>query len=254
MSPGGRIAIHKMKGAAMKKVGILYICTGKYQMFWEDFFITSQKFLLPNCKKTYYVFTDAAHLAHENQKNVKKIFQRSLGWPGNTLLRFDMFLQVEQVLQENDYLFFFNANLILLNYIREKDILPKSEELAAVIHPYFYGKQNSVFPYERNPASSAYIPFGQGNYYFMGGVNGGKTDDYLRLVRTLERNIRSDLNNGIIATNLDESHLNKYLLDKYVKVLNPTYGYPEELIYPRTPKILIRDKTKYGGHHFLRNS
>lgn len=242
----------------MKKVGILYICIGKYQIFWEDFFISSQKFLLPNCQKTYYVFTDAPYIAYENKKNVKKIFQRSLGWPGNTLLRFDMFLQAEQVLQQNDYLFFFNANITLLNFIREKEILPGAEGLTAVIHPYLYGKHNNAFPYERNRASSAYIPYGEGNYYFMGGVNGGKTDHYLRLVRTLERNIRNDLSNGIIATVYDESHLNRYLLDKSIKVLIPSYGIPEEWIYTATNpdlprKILIRDKINWGGHGFLRN-
>lgn len=246
----------------MKKVGILYICTGKYQMFWEDFFTTSQMFFLPNCQKTYYVFTDAPYLAYENQTNVKKIFQKSLGWPGNTLLRFDMFLQAEHVLQENDYLFFFNANITLMDFISENEILPESEGLTAVIHPGFYGMDNSTFAYERNPASLAYIPFGQGIYYFMGGINGGKTDHYLELVRTLERNIRHDLSNGIIATVYDESHLNRYLLEKSLKVLTPSYGFPEEWMfkhkrpckqrYPFPSKIFIKDKTKWGGHEFLR--
>ncbi|KRF18681.1 family 6 glucosyltransferase [Paenibacillus sp. Soil787] len=242
------------KKTAMKKVGILYICTGKYHLFWEDFFITSQIFFLPECIKTYYVFTDAPNIAYENHKYVKKIYQPNLGWPGNTMLRFEMFNQSEHVLRENEYLFFFNANIVFCDFIRENEILPETQGLTAVIHPYFYGKSNTDFPYDRNPASLAYIPVGLGNYYFMGGVNGGKTDHYLLLVRMLSRNIRTDLNNGIIATIYDESHLNKYLLDKNIHILNPSYGYPEEWSYPLKPKLMIRDKTQYGGHHFLRHS
>lgn len=37
------------------------------------------------------------------------------------------------------------------------------------------------FTYDRNPESSAYIPNGQGQYYFMGGINGGETSAYLEM-------------------------------------------------------------------------
>ena len=42
------------------KVGILYICTGKYIVFWEEFYKSCQKYFLSDseCVKQYYVFTD----------------------------------------------------------------------------------------------------------------------------------------------------------------------------------------------------
>lgn len=43
----------------MKKIAILYICTGKYDIFWEDFYKTSEKYFLNNSEKHYFVFTDA---------------------------------------------------------------------------------------------------------------------------------------------------------------------------------------------------
>ena len=55
----------------------------------------------------------------------------------------------------------------------------------------------------------------------------------------------------------DESHLNKYILDKNPLVLSPVYGYPQEEYsslkeFHDTYKMLILDKRKFGGHGYLR--
>jgi hypothetical protein len=43
------------------------------------------------------------------------------------------------------------------------------------------------------------------------------------------------------------------MLNRNPKILSPAYGYPEERKLPFQPKIVIRDKNKYGGHAFLRD-
>jgi len=51
----------------MKKIGILYICTGKYDIFWKDFYLSCEKYLLNDIdengnkkfEKHYFVWTDA---------------------------------------------------------------------------------------------------------------------------------------------------------------------------------------------------
>ena len=43
----------------MTKVGMLYICTGKYTVFWPEFYRTFNETFLPNCEKEYVVFTGA---------------------------------------------------------------------------------------------------------------------------------------------------------------------------------------------------
>lgn len=43
----------------MTKVGMLYICTGKYTVFWPEFYRTFAEKFLPGCEKEYFVFTDA---------------------------------------------------------------------------------------------------------------------------------------------------------------------------------------------------
>lgn len=78
----------------------------------------------------------------------------------------------------------------------------------------------------------------------MGSLNGGRTKEYLELVRVCAENTRIDYETGIIAKVHDESHLNKYLSEHKCLGLSPAYAYPEDWDLPFIPKILIRDKVK----------
>ena len=75
------------------KIGILYICTGKYDVFWNDFYKSAEQFLLPNSDKQYFVFTDSNNI--QSTDNIHKIYQEKLGWPKDTLMRFHLFLNIE---------------------------------------------------------------------------------------------------------------------------------------------------------------
>lgn len=53
-------------------------------------------------------------------------------------------------------------------------------------HSYFFPLQNThrdKFPYERHPESKAYIPFGEGDYYYTAAVWGGYMEEMYKLVR-----------------------------------------------------------------------
>jgi len=76
------------------KIGILYICTGKYDIFWKDFYLSSEKYLLKNHEKHYFVFTDSKTIFDAaNNKNIHVIYQKNLGWPNNALMRYHIFLK-----------------------------------------------------------------------------------------------------------------------------------------------------------------
>lgn len=232
------------------KIALLYICTGLYDVFWEDFHRSVEAYFLPQAEKNYYVFTDSSKIAESDRVHV--VPQERLPWPYATLFRFKMFNRITEALRPYDYLFFANANLLMEDTIGD-EILPENEGLCAVSHPgYWAVKDPALFTYERNPASTAYIPRGEGTRYFMGGFNGGKVSAYLEMSRELEASIDQDLGMGIIAVWHDESHLNRYLKDRSPLVLDPGYGYPEGASLPFSPKILIRDKNKFGGHDLLR--
>lgn len=44
------------------KIGILYICTGKYEKFFDEFFSSFEEKFLTNHEKYYFVFTDSNRL------------------------------------------------------------------------------------------------------------------------------------------------------------------------------------------------
>lgn len=236
------------------KIAILYICTGKYSIFWEDFYASSEKCFLPDCEKTYFVFTDNKHLEYSTNNNVKIIKQNKLGWPFDTLDRFKMFRRIIPELSNTDYTFFFNANSVLIAEIKKEEIIC-NKPLIGALHPCFYDKTSELFIYERNKHSKAYIPFGEGNHYFMGAFNGGKSEYFIDLIQTLSERIEHDKKNNIIAIWHDESHLNKYYYENSdkVNVLSPSYVYPEEMNLPFEKKNLLRDKNQLGGHKYLRD-
>lgn len=158
------------------KIAILYICTGKYTKFWKSFYESSEKFFLKDHNKQYFVFTDANSLENENDDNVTKVAQQKLGWPYDTLMRFDMFLKVKDTLKSYDYIYFLNANMLFIEPVAE-EVFPSEEEngLLVVHHPLFnWVKNKKDFPYERNSKSLAYISESKGSAYYMGGLMVGK--------------------------------------------------------------------------------
>lgn len=240
----------------MNKIGILYICTGKYSIFWKDFYLSMEEKFITDSEKHYFVFTDSAELEFEKENpRIHRIYQENLGWPGNTLMRFHIFLNIEKELENMDYLFFFNANLFVKEKIANEELLPIDDKnLVATLHPGFYNKDRKKFPYDKNKKSTAYIERDEGQYYFAGGLNGGKTRNFIEAMKVMRDNVDIDKKNNIIAKWHDESHWNRYVLNRIdVKILPPLYLYPEGWTLPFSPIILIRDKNKYGGHSLLRS-
>jgi len=237
------------------KIGILYICTGKYTIFWRDFYLSCEKYFIKNVEKEYFVFTDSPEIDFENEnKNIHRVYQENLGWPGNTLFRFEIFLRSEKKFSDLDYLFFCNANLLFLNPVSSGDFLPlEDDNLVATLHPGYYKKKRKKYTYESNKFSTAYIPRDRGEYYFAGGLNGGKTKSFLKAIKVMKDNIEEDFSNNIVAVWHDESHWNKYLVGRNdVKILSPSYLYPEGKEMPFKKIVLVRNKKKFGGHDFIR--
>lgn len=234
----------------LKKIAILYLCTGEYIVLWNDFFRTFEQNFLTNCEKHYFVFTDAEKILYADKCNrIHKCKNNYVGWPLGTLMRFEIFLTIEEELQMFDYIFFMNANLRCIQNVSEEEFLLENDRLNSLIvaeQPQIVSlkKYPQYFPYERNPKSKAYIPYNLGKYYVMGAINGGKSKAYLELIHTLQKNIQIDLDNKITAVVLDESHLNRYIVNRNdVKVLSPAYCNFHNHNYEE--KIILEEKGKY---------
>lgn len=251
---------------AHAKVGILYIALGRYTVFWDEFYESCEKHLL-HADKHYFVWTDNPTDAMR-RKNVTIIPAQKRGWPYDSLMRFEMFFAMREKLAAYDYLFFFNANFKFVNDTDLTEIAPREWNggLAASLHP---GREGDLwrdtpdrFPYERRPASTAYVPFGAGRHYVCGAFNGGTSAAFLKMCGVLAKNVRTDLKNGINAVFDDESHLNAYLVNRDFLLLGRAYGYPERMLKHLNAanavmvKIISREKNtpKYGGTKWLRGA
>lgn len=230
------------------KIAILYICTGKYNLFFNDFFESCEKYFLKGeAEKTYFVWTDDMLIS--NADNVRIIEKQCEGFPFDSLFRFRMFEQAKRELITFDYIYFFNSNAEFRKPVTASEILPTAEDGWLVgaewpgkrkpnNHPMFY-------PYERRKKSLAYIGPCESPYtYYMGGLNGGRAAEYLDMIIELNKNIQNDYKRGIIAVVHDESHINAYFRSHKCRVIRKEYVWPEEWINDFEPKMIFRDKVK----------
>ena len=92
------------------KIAVLYICTGKYNKFFADFYKSAKKYFLKDIAHIeYYVFTDDEQLCSNPDVHITR--KECKGFPLDSLMRFDDFLSIKEQLLRFDYTFFFNANM-----------------------------------------------------------------------------------------------------------------------------------------------
>ena len=142
-----------------------------------------------------------------------------------------------------------SSNIVFKDQVGD-EIIPGEEHnfLVAGLNPAESIRHYSplLFRYERNKKSLAYIaPHTKGKYhYFLGGLNGGRTPEYLKMCETLAHNIRIDYDNGIVAIYHDESHINRYFRDYPPLALGKEFGVFEGWNMDIKCKLIFRDKTK----------
>lgn len=228
-----------------KSIGILYLCTGQYKLFWEDYYKSFEKKFLLDFEKHYYIFAekfDQGLEKYKNKENVTFIHIDAMPWPLITLLRFRYFLSIENELKKHDFLMFTNANIICDTIITAEEFLPdesKGQEMSYCQHPGYYGKKAVYnYPYDRNKKSKAYIPYNCGKNYVIGAMFTGKTEAFLRMSHILNDRIEEDLKYNVIARWHDESQMNRYIVGKNnYKLLSPSYCYPVGFDLPVERKI-----------------
>lgn len=214
----------------LKKIGILYICTGEYSVFWKDFYTSFEKNFLPNTEKHYFVFTDTDVLFDcENNKriHIKKIISQP--WPLPTLLKYHTFLQYEDELRNMDYLYQSNANILCEQEVTEEEFLnlDQKQPLFFNVHPGYINTNLIYIPFDRNAASKAYVSYIKGKKYVFGAMNGGLSGSYLKMIKEIMQDINYDLKNNYIAKWHDESYVNHYVAYHNNYILHsPAYCYP----------------------------
>ena len=229
------------------KIAVLSINIGDYVVFWKEFYESAKKNFMTDAELSFYVFTDnISKIEDESGNDVYCIYQEDMGWPFNTMKRFHLFAKITNQLLEYDYVFFANANAKFVSKIDTK-LIDTSKLYIMAEHPGFHGKRNEDKPFERNTKSNAYVSLDNGKFYVQGAFYGGKSKEFVDMIRFLDDETEKDLSKNIIAIWHDESFLNMFVsknLDK-CQILGWQYLYYEERVFPYRPVILLRDKRKY---------
>ncbi len=105
------------------------------------------------------------------------------------------------------YVFFMDADLLFEGEVADEIV---ADGVTACLHPAI-GKNYADWTYERNPASAAYVPDGEGAAYYVGGILGAPRDTFLDLSAEVDQMCRRD--GDYIPVWQDESYINRILLD-----------------------------------------
>ncbi len=210
-------------------VGLCIMATGKYIKFVQPLISSARKHFCANHSVHYFVFTDQSFATADDSIRIE---QKRLGWPHDTLMRFEVYAKQAELLEKMDYVFALDADMRFVGRVGDEILADR----VATRHPGFVGKRGT---YETNPISTACVKQSEGRYYFAGGFYGGSREEFLKMARTVTGNIKKDLAKSFIAVWHDESHLNRYYIDNPpTKILSPAYCYPENRRLPYPKKLL----------------
>ncbi|KAK5873845.1 hypothetical protein PBY51_018848 [Eleginops maclovinus] len=220
------------------RVAVLVFAVGKYTRFLKSFLESAEKYFLVDFRVNYYIFTDNEKEVPEIQlgqgRNIvvvtipgvnrwQEVVLGRMKWATTTIDK--------QIRNESDYLYMMDIDSVFHNRFGAESL----SRLSAVLHRgYYKATLRDQFPYERRPESKAFIPAGEGDYYYTAAVWGGYLEDMYKLVKYCYMQSEEDAKNKIEAIWQEESHLNKYLLyNKPSKVLSPEYLWSD---YDRIPE------------------
>lgn len=237
------------------KVAIIFIGTGKYINFLPQYYENIEKNFLPNCEKTFLVFTDGK--LEDPPKNIIPYYQEHLEWPYITLTRFEIINSARDEISKNDLLVFLDADTLVVDTVEEHEFISMEHDLFGVHHPCHHlgMPPHNKLPgaFETNTLSLAYVDTQKESptVYYQGCLWGGKVPEVLDMIDELQDRVNKDLEKNVIAVWHDESHINKYFIENKDKVntLGPEYAYPEVFAgyCDFEPKIvhLAKDNSKY---------
>jgi hypothetical protein len=204
------------------KATIITIATGKkYNDFCKKLIGTIKKNFIPEVDKKIVLFTDNNYSSDEVDVIINI---NHLPAPLITLMRFHYITMAKLVIEDCDIVYYIDCDMEVVAKINFEEIKPDSKDQIIVAqHPWAQSKDNRWIV-ENNPESTAYIENVEN--YCQGCFFGAYKDKFFELTDYCNENINKNLHKRLIAKWYDESHFNKYINDKNIKILDWKYIAP----------------------------
>ncbi len=210
------------------KIAILFIGTNRYIEFFPKYYETIKNYFLTKTPKDFFVYTDVVNYYFlKGKKDVIVIPVKHQKWPFTTLMRFKMMNQASEKLKRYSHIVYIDADMIASSLVTEDQFFSHTKPLFGVRHICYLKKQGE---FEFRKESRAGVSRDDNlSDYCAGTFFGGQSKAFLELARELEKRIDIDWNKNIIAKWHDESHLNKYFIERkpLVHTLDSSYIYSE---------------------------
>ena len=128
------------------------------------------------------------------------------GWPLACRDRHTHILKARKLIRGR-FVMLLDADLLFEGPVDDEIV---ADGITACLHPVL--RDPREFTYERDERSPAYIPEGEGERYYVGGIIGGTRAEFLDLSRQVDRMCKADGDWTPIWQ--DESYVNRILLDQ----------------------------------------
>ncbi|KAJ3602470.1 hypothetical protein NHX12_030225 [Muraenolepis orangiensis] len=231
------------------RAGLLVLAVGEYGLHLRRFLSSAELHFLPGRAVTYYVLSDSparsldppVELGPDRRLKVVPVAEMP-GWDRLARRRMDLLAVTikTEVRGEVEYIYCADVDQEFLAPVREEILA----DLVATQHPELYGRPRHAFPYETYEGSAACVDPGDGDLYYTSELYGGLVAEVYRLARACSLLILEDQERGFLARGMEESYLNRYLIDhRPTRVLSPEYSWWDS---PLTTQVPVRRLVSLG--------
>ncbi len=228
-----------------KKVAIIGIMTDKYVKYFPKYYESIKRYFLTDTPKHFYSFTDQLEFPYfKGKKDITIIPTEHRPMPWTMLLTFHHMHKIINELKEYSHIIYIDTDTYFAMPVTEKDFFIFKEPLFGVRHHAYINKLGE-FDFSLRSLASVKKEDDLSTYW-QASFYGGKQKEFIEMIKEIKRRIDVDVEKKIVARWVDESHLNKYLIDykKLVHTFPPSYSYPSLKPIPKPFKKKIVHITK----------